>query len=203
MIEKININELSERVENYGPYEWVDPKNICGTDVYKTKAENRKKWFGRFCETYESDDEKIADYLTDCLLDCEGLRMKENSSVYININGKMLVEAAICLICEYGSSYAGVHLSIWHNLINDKNAQECLDLLVSAYEKSEPFVKDILRDFILELYRIGSLWTSDNDCYEKILDKNSNDFLKRIVKEGYLTIDKRDARFFVNGSKRI
>lgn len=211
MIDKIHIDNLSKRLSDYGPFEWVFPENVLGIDKDKVRNINKEKWFSSkagiddLAIENESEDETITDYLLDCLSE-QNLGIDENlkTEKSMKIDGITLVKTAIELICGFGSSYAGVLLTTYRELINESNVQECMKLLKNTYEKSmEPFIKDILRDFILDIFEFGPLLNNASGKYYKFLNKDSNDFLKKIYDHGYFTINKDDARYFSNGKKRL
>jgi hypothetical protein len=205
MVNSYYIRDIHERVIEYGPYEWIDPKDIKDLDLDLIKAKNKKDWFGvanvEDISDEESDDEIIVDYLVDCLSE---QKSDPTSSIKIpQINELMFLEAAIFLICELGSSYAKTHMAKFKTLISEQKSQECINLVIANYKNiSELFIKDIYRDFVLEVFEYGPLWEWSNSKY-KILDQHSNKFLEQIFKNGYFTIDNDDARYFSDGTKRF
>ncbi len=202
----MHIKEIIRRLNNYGPYEWIHPKNIEGLEIDNIIKRNKTIWFSTLnvediSDNDDEDDEAITDYLIDCY--SEQLRQTKASKNAWLIDGIMVVDAAAFMISKLASSYAATHFPIFSDPINKKNAQICLDLLESNYSKTtEFFIKDILRDFILDLYKTGPLW--DLKMSKKsYVDKNSQEFLINIFKKGYYTINNKDARYFANGNKRF
>lgn len=205
MANSYNIGDVHERVIECGPYEWIDPKDIKYLDLALFRDKNKKDWFSNAniedMDDEESDDEIIVDYLVDCL--SEQINEPTSFSKMSQINELMFLEAAIFLICELGSSYAKTHMAKFKTLISDKKSQECMNLLIESYKNiKELYVKDIYRDFVLEVFEYGPLWESSKSKY-KTLDQNSSRFLERIFKEGYFTIDNNDARYFSDGTQRF
>ncbi|WP_444933682.1 hypothetical protein [Microbulbifer sp. JTAC008] len=202
----MHLKDCEKIIDADGPFRWVYPGSIEGFNSAALKSENERKWFrkGNFSEDVDSADEVITDYLYECLLERKNLIDNEESiTVALDVDAVMLVKAGICLICNFGSSYAGTHLSDWRELLTTNNASTCLDLLESAYEDSDSFIRDILRDFILELFRYGPLWDPQEGYFSKALSDKENKFLSLVLKQGYLTISNQDARLFVDGSRRI
>ncbi len=200
----MHINEIVKRLENEGPYKFVHPDKILGIDSDKIMDKNRIKWYSKI-KVDEGDDlgldTEIAEYLDQILLEQENLQKKGYSPKMLN--GLTFVDAIISLICRFGSSYAGYNLSMWSCLLNERNAQDCLDALRSAYEKSDDFITDILRDFIIDFFRYGSLWLPEDRVCVNSLTKDSVGFLAQLSKSDYVTFCKSDARLFKNGSPRI
>lgn len=202
----MHLNNLGKIINSDGPFEWIDPELIEGIDPYTLKISNERKWFRKnnISDDIETEDEIIVDYLCECLLERKmDIENRRSIPHALDIDAVMLVKAGIFLICDLGSSYAGTNLAVWRDLITDRNARKCLDLLCSAYERSDPFVRDILRDFILNLFRFGPLWDPPEGTFSTVLTNEQNKFLTLIFEKGYSTINNQDARFFSDGSKRI
>jgi len=72
-------------------------------------------------------------------------------------------------------------------LINDDNASKSFDSLVDAYERSDSFIKDILRDLILSLYCYGPMWQNNKGDFFNVFNQHQNAKLKEIYKNGYST----------------
>ncbi|MBU2714347.1 hypothetical protein [Zooshikella harenae] len=202
----MHLNDLINKLEQDGPFEWVSPEMIEDFDFVKLKAKNELKWFQKSnpSEDIESPDEIITDYLCECLLERKFLIDNGRSlPLVLDIDAFMLVEAAIYLICKLGSSYAGTHLAGWRDLLTSNKASGCLDLLAKAYTNSNSFVRDILRDFILELFRYGPLWTPSKGAFFNSLNDEQNSFLRLALLNGYITINNKDSRYFIDGSMRV
>lgn len=202
----MHLNDLENNIDADGPFKWIDPEVIEGIDSIGLKANNERKWFRKSvdAEDVEGADEIVTDYLCECLLEQRMLIDGEEAIPQkLDIDAVMLVKAGIYLMCDFGSSYAGTHLSSWRELLTTSNAATCLDLLASAYENSGSFVRDILRDFILELFRYGPMWEPQEGYFSKVLSDEQNSFLSLVLEQGYSTIDNQDARSFADGSKRI
>lgn len=202
----MNLNDLANTIKANGPFKWIDPKSIEEIDPVALKFNNEHNWFCKFVivENIEGADEIITDYLYECLLERKMLIDKGKPIPKgLDIDATMLVKAGIYMICHFGSSYAGTHLSSWRELLTANNAGVCIELLISAYKKSHSFTRDILRDFILELFRYGPLWEPQIGYFSKLLSDHQNNFLNIVLENGYLTIDNQDARLFIDGSKRI
>ncbi len=94
-------------------------------------------------------------------------------------------------------------LTHFKNIISSNVAQDCMDMLIKEYDSiKDLYIKDMFRDFILEIFEYGPLWESKTSKY-KFLDHNSFFFLHQIFKNGYYTINNEDARYFSNGKKRF
>ncbi|MDM3872124.1 hypothetical protein QSV34_12280 [Porticoccus sp. W117] len=201
------MNDLNKDLEN--PDEailrWLRPIDVSGVDSESLLKLNEKKWFatGLRDDENETADEIITDYLRECLSRQDKL-VSENKDIPKDavIDAKMLVDAAIFLICFLGSSYAATLLSWSRELISPDNASDCLVDLSEAYANSQSFVRDILRDFILEIYRYGPLWGDEGREVFNTLNDDQQLFLKTVFDDGYLTIDKNNARLFESGQER-
>ncbi len=206
----MHLNDLKERIETDGCFEWIHPKMVGGIEPYKLKVYNENKWFRRSeikdSDSYESEDEIITDYLYECLIERKMLIDNgEDIPEALNVNAIMLVKAGVYLICDLGSSYAGTHLAHWRELLSKGDVSDCLDVLISAHGVTpESFIRDILRDFILELFSFGTLWGyhENEGKHSALLSNEHNDFLRKIFSDGYSTIDKHNAKLFIDGSKR-
>lgn len=202
----MHLNDCEKIIDSDGPFRWVSPEIVEGFDSASLKADNELKWFrkGDFAEDVEGADEIITDYLCECLLERKTLLDNERAiPPVLDIDAVMLVKAGVHLICDFGSSYAGTHLSSWRELLTTSNAGACLDLLARSYEGVDSFIRDILRGFILELFCFGPLWNPQKGIFSAVLSDEQNKFLHRVFENGYSTIDNQDARLFSDGSKRI
>ena len=206
MIYKMHLSEIKHRIDSEGPFYWVSPDQITGISTSKIKLCNQEKWFRRIDSpnSIESEDEIITDYLYECLLQNEAvLPSNTEISQNIRVDGITFIQGSIYLICQLGSSYAATHLSHWRNLVVEDEASHCLMLLSSAYRTESSFIRDILRDFILDVFQFGPLWEPAEGVFANILGHEQNSFLKEILDNGYLTINNQDARYFSDGSKRF
>ena len=189
----MHLNELVETLEGEVECAWIDPAVIKGINKEETFLANRKKWFRSISEytgsyDFETQDEIITDYLCDCISARNvTLKYKEKIPAHLKIDGYKLVKALIFLIFELGSSYASTNLSAYRDLINDDNASESFDSLVDAYERSDSFIKDILRDLILSLYCYGPMWQNNKGDFFNVFNQHQNAKLKEIYKNGYST----------------
>jgi hypothetical protein len=203
----MHLNDLEKLVNSdEGPFAWMRPDCVQGIDITAVKEMNELRWFQKLKLGDDDDtpDEIIADYLSRCLIRRHILMDdKEPLPSELEIDGVMLVNACIYLICELGSSYAAFRLSIYNELVTEDNVHTCLDLAADAYENSTGFIRDILRDFILDMFRYGPLWQEEGGYFTDVLTPEQNDFLKRVFDQGYLTLDNEDGRLFADGSKLI
>ena len=54
----LDIDEIRNRVSQYGPYEWINPSNITGLNKELIKKENKERWFspiGSESNYYDND----------------------------------------------------------------------------------------------------------------------------------------------------
>ena len=210
MVGKIHIDEIRQRVTDHedGPYDWVDPRNIAGLDLEDARRENKEEWFIQVTRAYvesigegeDTDDGVITDYLRDCINGQNSTCICQKKLV--PITDFMFIDAAIFLIEEMGSSYAAVILIVYRKIVEKENLQACFDMVRQALERTrEPFIIDIWRDFMLDLFEFGPLWHAKTSP-SRYLDKASVDFLQQILDDGYVTIDNKDARYFSDGRAR-
>ncbi|MCZ4279669.1 hypothetical protein O4H49_02690 [Kiloniella laminariae] len=204
------IDILKDAVANGGPYCWVSPEDVGGIDRQEVLANNRKRWFlsvkeyrllrdDEFARGHDPADVSLTEYLTDCLLERESLTAIPPE---LRITGRDYVEAVRYMICELGSSYASNMLQMYRDLIDETNASACLVCLQEEFEPAEPFIKDILRDFILEVFQFGELWYEEGK-YKNVLTDAQNRFLRKIYDDLYYTYNNDDLRFFRDGSPRF
>lgn len=151
----MHLIELNKRLENDGPYIWIEPHSIEGIDLDLLIENNRKRWLNKRTEDgIETEDEIIVDYLWDCLME-QKRREEENDEVVgiEKINSIALIEAAVFLITKMGSSYAATLLATFRDLLIPEEMDDCFIMLKSALESVDDFRLDILEYFILELFQ--------------------------------------------------
>lgn len=196
----MQLSEMNERLDSEGPFVWCDPWNVKGVDFTVVKACNEKRWFRPLNveeELEETPDEVIVEFLMYAIISHERLKTPA-------IDGLRFVKAVLFLVCEAGSSYAANILVAKRELVQEQDARECLALLKGAYSSSTWFIRDILRDFILELFCFGPLWEEEpyGGRFRDLWTEQELAFLHHVFDDGYLTIDKEDASLFVDGTKR-
>ncbi len=139
----MHLNEIKERIDNYGPYKWIDPDTVLGIDNSRTLKINKNRWLQPELNTDdEGDDEIIVDYLWDCLM--EQKRLVEKRMLLpseLNIDAIKLVKAAVYLIGKMGSSYAATHLSMFRELLTGENVNICIDITKNHMRKPPPSQK--------------------------------------------------------------
>jgi len=136
MVFSLHINEIHKRVLEYGPYDWINPKDIIGLNSHLIKKINKERWFEVIdvskISDDDTDDEMIVDYLEDCL--SEQINNTTDGENIPQINGMMFIQATTFLICELASSYAATHLAKYKTVINEGDAQDCMNSLILDYQ---------------------------------------------------------------------
>jgi hypothetical protein len=198
----INVNDLQKAIDQYYidliPQPWVHLDELQGLDISGIFSKNQRCWFTptsceeeQGCNDLDDDHFIITEYITDVF------------DISKNGSAMLLVESAIFLIGTLGSTYAAYMLG--HpidSLITRYNARECLEPLMSAHKASRSFVRDIFRDFILDLFLAGGYFAPDNEgksIFFEVLTDEQNTFLKNIYDQEYITLSNEDGRLFADG----
>ncbi len=208
MLIRLALCDLEVIMATDGPYHWIKPEEISGIDEKEVFSKNKTKWFKAWDGCVEDDfaDTVLADYYNDCV-SLRTIKLDKGQCIprELDITGIDFIKVAIYLICNLGSNYAACVFTSNKKLVDEESAQPCLALMVDAFEKSEPFVKDILRDFILEVFKYGPLWSAvgSKGGFYQVLNLEQNLFLERIFKEGYITLSNVDGRLFADGRRLI
>lgn len=195
------LNDLKKALANDGPYTWLKASEVGGVDVQGVIRANKENWFSErttHMPLDDSPDQVIADYLCDCLA-WQDLGDDSEVGHGERVTGLSLIENAIFLIGAMGSSYAAVSLVMWRERIVSEEAQECLALLLEAYGSSVGFVRDILRDFILDLFCFGPLWEDEpfGGTFAELWSFEELDSLKTVFQNGYETLDEEVSNWYI------
>ncbi len=186
----MKLKEIKQRLDNDdGLYTWIYPMEVENVDYKKTKEQNKLNWNKKIdinIEPGETKDEIICDFLLDYL----SLYQSKNFTFIDNIveiNAEMIIKAAIELICNFGSSYSGVHLSMYGEFVNAENVNNCIEIIMRQFDKSDSFIHDIFRDFILEIFSYDDLLGTSDMFYGESIKIENQLFLQRVYKIGYFT----------------
>ena len=205
----MHVDEMNRRIEAEGPYVWCDPWDVEGVDFAAVKSWNERRWFSpvnvKIEEEEETPDEVIVEYLCSVITRILNLRLyRKQTEPDLDIDGVKLVKSIVFLVCEMGSSYAATIMGMQRRLVKPADAKECFALVKDAYDSSTWFVRDILRDFIIDLFEFGPLWEDEpyGGRFSELWTEEELTFLHQVFENGYLTIDKEDASLFVDGTKR-
>lgn len=189
----MHLSEIDSANWNCGPYAWVRPSAISGVNAAEIKELNRESWFlsGKTLDIRVGMvDHLIVDYLQGCLFAKRNL-VQRNCEIpdTLHVGPRDIIDATVYLIEDLGSLYAAIMLVGVPEI--DLGAQgiaeSCLDELMQKYGSSDSFVRDIFRDYILDLYQFGPLWAPPEGCYSKFLREDQDNFLKEIFDGGYVT----------------
>ncbi|POP43408.1 hypothetical protein CHU32_10035 [Superficieibacter electus] len=171
----IRIEDIIRKLDNFEcPYLWVNINNIIGIDKQAEKDKNRKNWYAEkelFDMTFSNGD-----YLTEYYSEC----LKEPGLI---ISLKQFLDVIYFMIVELGCHAPATFLiDINGVVINRGNASKVLNKLWGWYlSQRNDFVADILRDYILELFQIGSLWgMNGRGRFFNCLSKEENDKLNKL-----------------------
>lgn len=204
----MHVDEMNRRIEAEGPYVWCDPWDVEGVDFAAVKSWNERRWFSPVnveIEEEDTPDEVIVEYLCSVMTErwyVETYRKPVGPG--LDFDGVRWVKAVVFLVCQTGSSYAAVILGMHREIVKPADAKECFALVKDAYDSSTWFVRDILRDFIIDLFEFGPLWEDEpyGGRFSELWTEEELAFLHQVFDDGYLTIDKENARLFVDGTKR-
>lgn len=183
-ISTLSVKEIQSRVNNYGPYEWVNPSEVSGFDAQQLFQELKRRYFYSHDEMIaeiqraDNDDNDfywtdpasiITDYLASCLIQKKYYEQKNEAVPHgLSMSSFDFIEAVVFLITSLGSSYAATKLAGDREAIQTDDVSACFERLKMIYEgTSELFVRQILNDFIIDFYQYGILWldTSGLICY--------------------------------------
>ena len=188
----MKINELANKIDRFECNELINVYDLV-INYQNIYDHNKEQWYKKIdpCEEFfESDDEIIVDYFSSYFQQHE-----------IDVNA--YIKICLFLIGTLGSSYAATNLSPYGRCINESNANMVLNSVIQKYLDSEEFVQDILKNFIIDTFQCGELWGQEISLYSNNLSEDNNNFISNLLKSDHKTINKDDARLFVDGSPRI
>ncbi|WP_419905009.1 hypothetical protein [Kiloniella sp.] len=213
------LKELMRRNELGVPNLWLDIRSVTGFEKSFISINNFRKWFMPTHPLLKGRPDR-ADNFTQYLLGCfQGpcfiLDKEKKLQPTPALTGIDFIEAASYLICDMGSSTAAKKLTQHgKSLITLENAKSCLEILRLRHAEVENYIKDILRDFILDLFQYAPLEQPDlngeiegepgkgGSVFTKVLSNEQNEFLKEIFATGYHTLSNSDDDLFADGRPR-
>lgn len=201
----LTLEQIEIRYRELGPFQWLHPRNVEGIDTQRLKEFNKDRWFKMVCTDEDSirEDLVVVEYLLACIRRSNDSMGKDTPySGEIEITSDVILDAVAYMISDWGSSFAAVMFAVQKGLITEDNAERNFDMLLMAHGKAEPFIKDIYRDFILEIYRYGPLWKPPTGAFSRSLRKDQNESMTRLFDNMYVTINNSNCRFFSDGRRR-
>lgn len=171
----ILIDDIVKKLDNCErPYLWININNITGIDKQDEKNKNRKNWYAKeelFDMTFSNGD-YLTEYYKNCL-----------DEPNCSISHEQFLDVIYFIVVELGCHAPATFLIDEDGIvINEKNASKVLSLLWGWYlSQQNDFVADILRDYIIELFQIGSLWGSNGQGrFVDYLSEEENNKLKNL-----------------------
>jgi hypothetical protein len=205
----MHLDDIEALEATVGPPVWIAPKEIRGIDEIGLKRANEEQWFS--VANSSTRDIELPD-LTVVLFLLRALRartsfLEQGSEVpeQLDVSSSLLLEGVLHMISVWGSSFAATMFVGEKDIVSavEKDPEKSLDLMRSKYMEADPFVKDILRDFILDVLRYGPAWEPTVGRYCSSLRDDQIAFLQHLSDGGYVTIDNADGRYFVDGRRRL
>ena len=185
IMNKIDIAEIEYREDNVGPYEWMDPATITGINEKFEKEKRRIEW-----EIFEAREPFIYDLDEDAGPDVILTQYFDSCIEYYFDNNKLeqievqcFVNVALYIMINLGSHHPVLFLDNSKRITTEKNAKFILNEFKQVYQQTkEPFVRENLRDFILEKYKFGYGWIKPKGKFADILSEEENGFLEFLLK---------------------
>lgn len=162
------------------PSRWIDLRSVGGYDRSAEFERGKRSWRhgGTGDGEIEHPAEIMADYLTWVIRDPDCPAQPSN----------VLVDAALFLIETLGSTYATYTLPTARNQLVGGQSSQFLDRVLSTrHATSEPFVKDLLRDFMMEVLNAGPFFPDWETRLSGPCSPMAIAALERIISTGYLT----------------
>lgn len=171
---------------------WVHPNEVTGYDVQSARsaALERSRNSSPDDDFVDSPDTIISDYLKRCLDRRSELLMAGSTlPPGLQVSPLQYIDALTFMILELESAYAcyGLGATVYQDdrFLGAEYAKEILERLRSAlFSASNSHQWDMIRDLILEVFRISYPWSGKNIRYEECLDKSDRDFLTKLLESG-------------------
>lgn len=176
----IRMEDLIKKLDNFEcPFLWININDIVGIDTQDEKNKNRMNWYAEE-ELYDmtfTNGDYLTEYYNKCL-----------DEPNCNISYEQFLEVIYFIIVELGCHAPATFLIDEDGIvINKENASKMLSILWGWYlSQRDDFVGYILRDYIVELFQMGSLWgMNGRGRFVDYLSEVENDQLNKLLHTHY------------------
>jgi hypothetical protein len=181
----MDIREIILRNAECGPFVWINPRLINGFSREALVKKNKSEWvhgYAKEDEYPDNEDVAIVGYLKSCIQEMRDLEEAGHPVPdALKINTGEFLDSAVYMMTELRSSYAGTRLGFEQGFITSENCDEYLLSLRGIYFSfcDDAQLLDMLRDFILDQYKFGSLWDPESS-FLNYLAVEGVEFLKYV-----------------------